>query len=126
MHKTEDRPNVRLFVAPGVATRLIGSVFPARAYTYVCFADSVTRQVSGSDTSADEAKAGWVDLRGLGQGHYCGYLQKKSRRDPSLWRRRWCILAVRAATREWERKKDRTRKEWAREDKTDEDKSPRE
>lgn len=52
-------------------------------------------QVSGSETSEDEARAGWVDLRGLGQGHYCGYLQKKSRKDPSLWRRRWCILAVR-------------------------------
>lgn len=52
-------------------------------------------QVSGSDTSEDEARADWVDLRGLGQGHYCGYLQKKSRRDSSLWRRRWCILAVR-------------------------------
>lgn len=51
-------------------------------------------QVSGSDTSEDEARADWVDLRGLGQGHYCGYLQKKSRRDSSLWRRRWCILAV--------------------------------
>ncbi|CAN0501063.1 unnamed protein product, partial [Laminaria digitata] len=48
--------------------------------------------VSGSDTSEDESKAGWVSLWGLGQGHYCGYLLKKSKRDSTLWRRRWCIL----------------------------------
>ena len=51
-------------------------------------------QVSGSDTSEDEARAGWVSLWGLGQGHYCGYLLKKSGRDSTLWRRRGCILAV--------------------------------
>ena len=66
-------------------------------------------QVSGSDTSEDEARADWVDLRGLGQGHYCGYLQKKSRRDSSLWRRRWCILAVRGEGRDgkwsWNKKR---------------------
>ncbi|CAM9860812.1 unnamed protein product [Ectocarpus sp. 12 AP-2014] len=56
-------------------------------------ADELQVEVSGSDTSEDERRAGWIDLRGLGQGHYCGYLQKKSRSDPNLWRRRWCILA---------------------------------
>ncbi|CAM9743230.1 unnamed protein product [Ectocarpus sp. 6 AP-2014] len=55
--------------------------------------DELQVEVSGSDTSEDERRAGWIDLRGLGQGHYCGYLQKKSRSDPNLWRRRWCILA---------------------------------
>ncbi|CAM9816163.1 unnamed protein product, partial [Ascophyllum nodosum] len=56
-------------------------------------ADELQVEVSGSETSEDEARAGWVNLWRLGQGHYCGYLLKKSRRDLSLWRRRWCILA---------------------------------
>ncbi|CAN0338154.1 unnamed protein product, partial [Discosporangium mesarthrocarpum] len=54
--------------------------------------DELQVEVSGSETSDDEAASGWKDLSGLGQGKYCGYLLKKSRRDPTLWRQRWCVI----------------------------------
>jgi hypothetical protein len=51
-----------------------------------------TGDVSGNSSSEEEDEISLNDFTYLTQGERRGYLLKRSRTDPNLWRRRYCIL----------------------------------